>query len=139
MDECVETLIWIFRIVTYYCNGKQKITIKLSIPLRRENIFSGFVFCWVFLRLLPLGVVLTLFFKGTIFFGGKTIWHLTSYSASRPLKAPGFANLPARMAEQASAMYAQNMANLLRHVHAKGGLKIQSGKGSFNQAHLQKG
>lgn len=32
----------------------------------------------------------------------------------------GFANLPARMAEQASAMYAQNMANLLRHVHAKG-------------------
>lgn len=37
-------------------NGKQKITIKLSIPLRRENIFSGFVFCWVFLRLLPLGV-----------------------------------------------------------------------------------
>ena len=32
----------------------------------------------------------------------------------------GFANLPARMAEQASAMYAQNMANLLRHVHGKG-------------------
>ncbi|CAK9045445.1 unnamed protein product [Durusdinium trenchii] len=32
----------------------------------------------------------------------------------------GFANLPARMAEQASAMYAQNMANLLRHIHAKG-------------------
>ncbi|CAJ1393911.1 unnamed protein product [Effrenium voratum] len=32
----------------------------------------------------------------------------------------GYANLPARMAQQASAMYAQNMANLLRHVHQKG-------------------
>ncbi|CAE7354434.1 pntA [Symbiodinium natans] len=32
----------------------------------------------------------------------------------------GYANLPARMPEQASAMYAQNMANLLKHIHDKG-------------------
>eukprot|EP00931_Biecheleriopsis_adriatica_P074010 TRINITY_DN481_c0_g1_i1.p1 TRINITY_DN481_c0_g1~~TRINITY_DN481_c0_g1_i1.p1 ORF type:complete len:1061 (-),score=302.26 TRINITY_DN481_c0_g1_i1:93-3062(-) len=32
----------------------------------------------------------------------------------------GYADLPSRMANQASAMYAQNMANLLKHVHAKG-------------------
>ena len=44
------------------------------------------------------------------------------------------------MAEQASAMYAQNMANLLRHVHGKGGLdewKIWK-PGSLKQ-NLQKG
>lgn len=32
----------------------------------------------------------------------------------------GYADMPARMANQASAMYAQNMANLLKHVHGKG-------------------
>eukprot|EP00439_Symbiodinium_sp_Y106_P053218 s4114_g7.t1 len=32
----------------------------------------------------------------------------------------GYANLPARMPEQASAMYAQNMSNLLKHIHDKG-------------------
>jgi len=32
----------------------------------------------------------------------------------------GYADMPARMANQASAMYAQNMCNLLRHVHGKG-------------------
>eukprot|EP00931_Biecheleriopsis_adriatica_P074012 TRINITY_DN481_c0_g3_i1.p1 TRINITY_DN481_c0_g3~~TRINITY_DN481_c0_g3_i1.p1 ORF type:complete len:850 (-),score=244.40 TRINITY_DN481_c0_g3_i1:271-2466(-) len=32
----------------------------------------------------------------------------------------GYADLPSRMANQASAMYAQNMANLLKHVHGKG-------------------
>merc|ERR1719499_40999 len=31
----------------------------------------------------------------------------------------GYTDLPARMANQASAMYAQNMANLLKHVHGK--------------------
>ena len=51
-------------------------------------------------------------------------------------RRPGFANLPARMAEQASAMYAQNMANLLRHVHGKGSLN-SIWKGKF-EAHLQK-
>jgi NAD(P) transhydrogenase len=33
----------------------------------------------------------------------------------------GYSDLPARMANQASAMYAQNMANLLKHVHGKDG------------------
>ena len=31
----------------------------------------------------------------------------------------GYADLPARMANHASAMYAQNMALLLKHVHGK--------------------
>ncbi|CAK0860548.1 unnamed protein product [Prorocentrum cordatum] len=31
----------------------------------------------------------------------------------------GYTDLPARMAAQSSAMYAQNMANLLKHIHAK--------------------
>ncbi|CAL1152137.1 unnamed protein product, partial [Cladocopium goreaui] len=43
-----------------------------------------------------------------------------TYTTDNGVTIIGFANLPARMAEQASAMYAQNMANLLRHVHAKG-------------------
>ena len=33
----------------------------------------------------------------------------------------GYADLPGRMASQASAMYAQNMANLLRHITGKAG------------------
>eukprot|EP00434_Breviolum_minutum_P002340 symbB.v1.2.002066.t1/scaffold76.1/size347525/15 len=32
----------------------------------------------------------------------------------------GYADMPARMASQASTMYAQNMCNLLRHIHGKG-------------------
>mmetsp|Transcript_58128 Transcript_58128/g.94475 ORF Transcript_58128/g.94475 Transcript_58128/m.94475 type:complete len:1031 (-) Transcript_58128:2-3094(-) len=43
-----------------------------------------------------------------------------TYTTDNGVTIIGFANLPARMAEQASAMYAQNMANLLRHVHGKG-------------------
>eukprot|EP00929_Paragymnodinium_shiwhaense_P110353 TRINITY_DN772_c0_g1_i1.p1 TRINITY_DN772_c0_g1~~TRINITY_DN772_c0_g1_i1.p1 ORF type:complete len:1038 (+),score=331.08 TRINITY_DN772_c0_g1_i1:85-3198(+) len=35
----------------------------------------------------------------------------------------GYTDLPARMASQASAMYAQNMSNLLKHIHAKEGAK----------------
>ena len=67
-------------------------------------------------------------------------WLCRHHTRTRRISAsirPGFANLPARMAEQASAMYAQNMANLLRHVHAKGGLN-SIGKGKI-EAHLQKG
>lgn len=62
------------------------------------------------------------FLKGTIFLGRKKFRHLTSVVHLGISAGLGFANLPARMAEQASAMYAQNMANLLRHVHGKGGL-----------------
>jgi len=42
-----------------------------------------------------------------------------AYTTPNGIKIIGYADLPARMAEQASAMYAQNMANLLRHVQGK--------------------
>lgn len=68
-----------------------------------------------------IGKNITLFKRHNIFW--EIFFGISPHSAApRPLKASGFANLPARMAEQASAMYAQNMANLLRHVHGKGGL-----------------
>ena len=102
-------------------------------PFKRENKFKELFFVGYFYGFY---IGKSPFLKGTIFGKDNLASHLIALAASR---RPGFANLPARMAEQASAMYAQNMANLLRHVHGKGGLKIQSGKGSFNQAHLQKG
>lgn len=43
-----------------------------------------------------------------------------SYVTSNGVTIIGYSDMPARMANQASAMYAQNMANLLRHIHGKG-------------------
>ena len=57
---------------------------------------------------------------GHLYHGYVIKKHIQKHISSWKSQWPGFANLPARMAEQASAMYAQNMANLLRHVHAKG-------------------
>lgn len=42
-----------------------------------------------------------------------------SYVTSNGVTIIGYSDMPARMANQASAMYAQNMANLLRHIHGK--------------------
>jgi len=43
-----------------------------------------------------------------------------AYTTPNGVTIIGYADMPARMANQASAMYAQNMCNLLRHVHGKG-------------------
>jgi len=43
----------------------------------------------------------------------------------------GYADLPARMANQSSSMYAQNMANLIKHVEIKADPKNKKDKKSF--------
>ncbi|CAJ1358097.1 unnamed protein product [Effrenium voratum] len=42
------------------------------------------------------------------------------YTTENGVTIIGYSDMPARMANQASTMYAQNMCNLLRHIHAKG-------------------
>ena len=119
-------------------------------PVSKWSPFSGTKNRSNFLGFVLLVIFFTGFYHGkssplnhhhsresTVSFGN---WLCRHHTRTRRISAsirPGFANLPARMAEQASAMYAQNMANLLRHVHAKGRLN-SIGKGKF-EAHLQKG
>ncbi|CAE8633891.1 unnamed protein product [Polarella glacialis] len=43
-----------------------------------------------------------------------------AYTTANGVTIIGYNDMPARMANQSSAMYSQNMANLLKHVHAKG-------------------
>jgi NAD(P) transhydrogenase len=42
-----------------------------------------------------------------------------AYSTPNGVTIIGYSDLPARMASQSSAMYAQNMLNLLKHIHGK--------------------
>jgi len=42
-----------------------------------------------------------------------------AYTTPNGVTIIGYADLPARMASQSSAMYAQNMHNLLKHIHGK--------------------
>ncbi|CAE6952135.1 pntA, partial [Symbiodinium sp. KB8] len=41
------------------------------------------------------------------------------YTTANGVTIIGYSDMPARMSNQASTMYAQNMCNLLRHIHGK--------------------